>query len=267
MNENSMKTILVIDDDNALRETICDILKDEGYNILSANDGLTGLKQTISHLPDLILCEIMMPGMNGHDFYKTIQQIKSTSAIPLIFVTSQSEKKDFRAGMNLGVDDYITKPLDYNELLNSIKARFDKYEKFQKINDEKFDALVNNPLTGGFIYSKNKFDFVSPKCAKIFGLLPEDFSTITFNDLICGVNKDNVLEKIEHCFSKAQNNLHAYFQSIHNNGTHEVLVEMYASFVNFKGVDSLVGYMSDCTETNSSMPFLKNCNFQKGCNN
>ena len=57
-----MKTILVIDDDNVLREKICDFLKDEGYNVLSANDGITGLQQAISHLPNLILCEIMMPG-------------------------------------------------------------------------------------------------------------------------------------------------------------------------------------------------------------
>jgi PAS domain S-box-containing protein len=253
-----MKTILVIDNDNTLRENVCDFLKGEGYNVLSAHDGIMGLQQAISHLPNLILCEIIMPGMNGYDFYKTIQQLKPTSTIPLIFVTAQSEKEDFRAGMNLGVDDYITKPFDYNELLYSIKTRFDKSEKLQQNNDEKFCTLINNPLTGVFIYSKNKFDFVNEKCAKIFGLSPDDFSNMTFNNLITGSDKRIVLKKIECCFSKAHSTLHTCFQAYYSKGKHKVVIEMYAGFVNFRGVDSLVGYMSGHTGVNSSMPFLKN---------
>lgn len=240
-----MKTILVIDNDNVLRTNICDFLKDEGYNVLSADNGITGLQQAISHLPNLILCEIKLPRINGHDFYKTIQQIKSTSTIPLIFVTAQSEKEDFRVGMNLGVDDYITKPIDYKELLNSIKTRFDKLEKFQQNNDEKFYSLINNPLTGVFIYSKNKFDFVNETCAKIFGLSPNDFSNMTFNNLISGSDKRIVLNKIESCFNKVQNTFHTCFQASHYKEKHKVIIEMYAGYVNFRGTDSLVGYMSE----------------------
>ena len=183
--------------------------------------------------------------INGHDFYKTIQQIKSTSTIPLIFVTAQSEKEDFRVGMNLGVDDYITKPIDYSELLYSIKTRFNKLEKFQQNNIEKFYDLINNPLTGVFIYCENKFEFVNETCAKIFGLSPADFSNMTFNNLISGSDKRIVLKKIEGYFSKVQNTIHACFKARHFKGKHEVIVEMYAGFVNFKGEDSLVGYMSE----------------------
>jgi len=250
-----MKTILVIDNDNILRENICDFLKGEGYNVLSADDGLIGLQLAISHLPNLILCEITVPGINGYDFYKAIQQIKFTSTIPLIFVTAKCEKKDFRVGMNLGVDDYITKPFDYNELLYSIKTRFVKSEKFQQNNDEKYYAFINNPLTGVFIYSKNKFDFVNEKCMKIFGMSSADFSNMTFDNLITGNDKDIVLKKIEHCFCKAQTTLHTCFQARHFKGMHDVTVEMYAGFANYKGVDSLVGYMSECTGVNDTMLF------------
>lgn len=242
-----MKTILVIENDNILRENICDFLEVEGYNVLLADDGDTGLQIATSQLPNLILCDIVMPRMNGYDFYNNIQQIKSTSTIPLIFVTTQDEREAVRAGMNLGVDDYITKPFDFNELLSSIKMRFDKLERIQQKNDEKFYELIDNPLTGVFIYSKNKFDFVNEKCAEIFGLPQSDFLNMTFNNLIAGrdKDKDNILEKIEHCFSKALNNMHIHFLAHHNKGEHEIAVEMYASIVNFKGVDSLVGYMSE----------------------
>jgi CheY-like chemotaxis protein len=252
-----MKTILVIENDSTLRENICDFLKAEGYNVLSADDGLTGLQQAMSNLPDLILCDIMMPGMNGYDFYITLQQIKSTSVIPLIFAAAQSEIEDFRAGMNQGVDDYIAKPFNYKELIASIKTRLDKRERIQLENDKSFYSLVDNPLTGVFIYGKSKFDFVNEKCAKIFGLTPTDFSNMTFDNLIIGNNKDkdNVLDEIEHCFSKAQNSLHIHFQAIHHTGEHEIAVEMYASIVNFKGVDSLVGYMFESAGANKVLQF------------
>jgi len=244
-----MKTILVIDNDIALRENICGFLKGEGYDFLSADDGYTGLQQAISFLPDLIICEIVMPGMNGYEFYKTIQQIRSTSVIPLIFVTGHSEKEDFRAAMNLGVDDYITKPIDYSELLFSIQTRFEKHKKLRQHNNDKLHALINNPLTGVFIYS-NKFDFVNDKCVNIFGMTSDDFSGLTFNSLIIGNDKDMVLDRIERCFGKEQNTLHTSFHAHHLKRKHEVKVEMYVGYVNFKGADSLVGYMTECVGEN-----------------
>ncbi|HNW97026.1 MAG TPA: response regulator [Bacteroidales bacterium] len=241
-----MKNILVIENNIVLREKICNSLKDEGYNTLSANDGISGLHIAIKQLPDLILCDIKIPHINGCDFYKIIQQIKTTSSIPFIFITAQGEKKDIREGMNLGADDYIINPLDYKELHSSIKTRFDKVERLQQKHDEDFHALINNPLTGVFVYSKNKFDFVNEKCANIFGLSPADFSNITFNNLITGSDKNNILEKMECCFSKIQDNLHVKFNAHHVKEEHEVKVEMFASIVSFKGVDSLIGYISEC---------------------
>lgn len=97
-----------------MRENTCDFLKEVGYNVLSAEDGLIGLQQAMRNLPDLILCDITMPGMNGLELFKIIQQIKSTSTIPLIFLTAKSEEEEVRTDMHLGADDYKTKPFDFN---------------------------------------------------------------------------------------------------------------------------------------------------------
>jgi PAS domain S-box-containing protein len=242
----SVKTILVVENDDTLREKTCDHLKAEGYNVLLADDGHTGLQQAIGYLPDLILYDMVMPGMDGHDFYKNILQNKITSSIPLIFVTALSEKENFRAGMNLGADDFITKPFDYDSLLSSIKTRLEKRDRLQQKNDEKFYAFIDNTLTGVFIYRKNRFDFVNEKCAKIFGLSPTDFLDLSFYDLIIDHDRDHVLWEIEDCFSNKENNLHLRFQARHIKGQHEVAVELFASIVNYKGVDSLAGYMLEC---------------------
>ncbi|MFH0865434.1 MAG: response regulator [Bacteroidota bacterium] len=249
-----MKTILIIEDDKTLRENTCDLLKEEGYDVLLAEDGLIGLQLAMNHLPDLILCDIMMPRMNGYDFYKTIQQIKATSTIPLIFLTAKAEKEDMRTGMQLGADDYITKPFDYNELLISIKTRLDKFEKIQQRNDEKFYALIDNPLTGAFIYCKNKFEFVNDACSKIFGLTREDLLTLTFEKLVTGSDKDYALEKIQRCLNKIQNTVHVKFQSFHKDNK-KISVELYAGMVNYKGSDSLIGNMAECNNTKNKSVF------------
>lgn len=251
-----MKTILVIEDDRTLRENICDLLREEGYNVVNADDGLTGLQQAMKHLPDLILCDIMMPKMNGYDFYKTIQQIKATSAIPLIFLTAKVEKEDIRAGMHLGADDYITKPFDFNEILLTIRSRLDKYEKIQQRTDEKFFALIDNPLAGVFIHSRNNFEFMNEKCAGIFGLRPHQIHGLSFKDLVAEEEKCHVLEKVERCFSKIQNSLHVKFNARLNKGNKKaVTVEVYAGIVNYKDAESLIGNMVECTSQGSKMVF------------
>lgn len=252
---NKMKTILVVEDDKILRENISDFLREEGYKVLNAEDGLEGLQVVMKHLPDLIICDIMMPRMNGYEFFKTIQEIKATSSIPLIFLTAKSEKEDFRTGMHLGADDYISKPFDFGELLLSVKTRLDKLERIHKKNDEKFYALIDNPLMGVFIYSKNKFDFINEKCASIFGLKQSEAQHMTFEDLVIGPDRDVIIKKIERCFNKIQTTLHGRFKARHSNGKKEVTVEMYAGMFNNNGADSLIGNMVECSGIGNALIF------------
>jgi len=118
--------ILVIEDNIEMRENISDILKLANYEIISAPDGKEGVFLAQEHLPDLILCDIIMPKLDGHGVLHILSKDKRTSDIPFIFLTAKAEKADFRTGMNLGADDYITKPFDGLDLLNVIEKRLHK---------------------------------------------------------------------------------------------------------------------------------------------
>jgi len=122
------KTILVIEDQEEVRENIVELLELSNYEVKSASDGKEGVKLALDDTPDLILCDIMMPEMDGYEVLFLVMKNPSTSSIPFMFLTAKSEKEDFRKGMNLGADDYITKPFEEIELLNAIDKRLSKYE-------------------------------------------------------------------------------------------------------------------------------------------
>ena len=250
-----MKKILIIEDDKVLRENTAEFLKEEGFQVYTAEDGLVGVQIAMKYIPDLIICDIIMPNMNGYDFYKTIQQIKTTTSIPLIFLTAKIEKEDLRMGMQLGADDYITKPFDFNELLRTINIRFEKYEKLQQMYDEKFYTMIDNPLMGVFIYKDNKFDFVNNAFAKIFGLYQSDFSNLSFESLIAKDENKSVFEKIQRCINGIQNTVHVSFKAIHKD-KENIFVEVYASRVSYKGDTALIGDIIDSTHVSKDEKIL-----------
>lgn len=126
-----MKKILVIEDENLIRESIAELLEHEGYTTIQANNGREGIIAAKKHQPDLIVCDIKMPEMNGHQVLMTLRDDPSISAIPFIFLSAMVDKKDFRVGMELGADDYITKPFTNNDLTNAVKTRLAKNEEVQ----------------------------------------------------------------------------------------------------------------------------------------
>jgi DNA-binding response OmpR family regulator len=121
-----MKKILVIEDQTEVRENICEILELAGYEAHAASDGKVGCEQAINQRPDLILCDVMMPKLDGFGVLKILRQKPETRSIPLIFLTAKVELSDLRKGMGLGADDYITKPFDDTELLEAIELRLRK---------------------------------------------------------------------------------------------------------------------------------------------
>ena len=239
-----MKTILIIEDDVTLRENTADFLKEEGFHVIIAEDGLAGIQSAMKYLPNLIVCDINMPNMNGYDFYKTIQQIGSTSTIPLIFLTALNEKEDIRAGMQLGADDYITKPFDYNDLLKAIHTRLTKLEKIIQKTDEKFYAVIDNPVVGVYIYQQNKFIYFNEALAELFGFSSEEFKYVGFEDLLTDNCKDEVMGKIEKCMKDIQGSILIEFEAIHKTKS-MVLIQMYGTLVTYNGVTSLIGNMID----------------------
>ncbi len=118
--------IIVIEDDGEIRKNLTILLEEEGYVVKCAADGKTGLSMISNEKPDLIICDIVMPGISGHEVFNEVNKIFKSPQIPFIFLTAKTDKDFFRFSMNLGADDYIFKPYKAKELLNSVKLRLNR---------------------------------------------------------------------------------------------------------------------------------------------
>ncbi len=124
--------ILVIEDDRILLENTAELLELSGYEVEKAENGKIGVKKVHDFEPDLIVCDVMMPELDGYGVLYILAKNPKTSSIPFIFLTAKTEKEDFRKGMSLGADDYLTKPFDELELLNAVEARLKKIQSLKK---------------------------------------------------------------------------------------------------------------------------------------
>lgn len=130
-----MKKIAVIEDNHEMRENIAEILELADYEIVTASNGKEGVELVKKELPDLIICDIMMPELDGYGVLYYLSKIPVTNAIPFIFLTAKTERSDMRKGMNMGADDYISKPFDEMELLAAVESRLKKRDRFQIIKE------------------------------------------------------------------------------------------------------------------------------------
>lgn len=136
-----MKTILLIEDDNDMRENTAEILELADYRVLKAENGRKGVEMARKENPDLVLCDIMMPELDGHGVLYLLGRDPITAEIPFIFLSAKAERGDVRKGMELGADDYLTKPFEESELLNAIEGRLKRSELFRKGFDNGFEGL------------------------------------------------------------------------------------------------------------------------------
>jgi DNA-binding response OmpR family regulator len=125
-----MKKILVIEDEASVRTNILEILQSGGFEVIIAEDGEAGVQLAQQHIPDLIICDIMMPGLDGYFVLTALREQPDTAMIPFVFLTAKTSREDLRQGMNLGADDYITKPFRRTELLEAVTARLEKHTIF-----------------------------------------------------------------------------------------------------------------------------------------
>ncbi|MCZ7603235.1 MAG: response regulator [Melioribacteraceae bacterium] len=135
-----MKKILIVEDEEIVRSNIAEILESENFEVIETDNGISAIKSLENSLPDLIISDIMMPGIDGYDLVKYIQSNPVTSGIPIILLTARSETRDIRMGMQYGADDYITKPFKANDLISAVKTRLQKQSNFK----QKFDDLKSN---------------------------------------------------------------------------------------------------------------------------
>ena len=135
------KTVLIIEDNNDIRENIVEILLLADYTVYEAQNGKSGVDLAIKHNPDIILCDIMMPELDGYGVLYLLNKNPDTTNIPFVFLTARAERLDHRKGMEMGADDYLTKPFDDMELLNAIESRLKKKVAQQDFYSKSLDRL------------------------------------------------------------------------------------------------------------------------------
>lgn len=186
------KTILIIEDEARTRENLAVILDMEGYRVLSAENGRRGLELARSERPDLILCDVSMPELDGHDVLRAMRENSATASIPFIFLTARGERRDLRAGMDLGADDYLVKPAAATELLACLEARFKRAS--QQTTSPAFQP-----------------DFSSPAPLKQLGLTDREAEVLLWvaqgksnSDIgrILGAAENTIKRHLQHIFEK-----------------------------------------------------------------
>ncbi len=157
-----MKKILIIEDQPQMRRNLATILEMEGFEVSLAEDGNAGVARARESKPDLIICDVMMPELDGYGVLRALRSEKATATIPFIFLTAKGEKIDQRTGMNLGADDYLTKPVARIDLLASVKVRLERRDAHEAELESAKSSAGFNP------------NFESPKPLESLGLTPRE---------------------------------------------------------------------------------------------
>jgi DNA-binding NarL/FixJ family response regulator len=184
-----MTTILLIEDNASLRRNIAEILMLEGYHVLTAASGASGLEQARAERPDLILCDIMMPGMDGYEVLAQIRGEATTASLPLIFLTAKGDMPDLRLGMSLGADDYLPKPVSRLDLLKAVSIRLQRHAQ-QRSSTPNFDNAVPLEKLG-----------ISPREAEILLWMAQGKSNSDIA-VLCDISVGTVKKHANHIFEK-----------------------------------------------------------------
>ena len=139
-----MTCILVIEDEDLIRESLEDLLLAEGFDVITAENGHRGVQVAIQERPHLIICDVMMPILNGYEVLAKLRENRNLRTVPFLFLTSISDRRSNRKGMSLGADDYLEKPCTKDELLEAIAVRLDRQRLVEQCIAEKMDALRNS---------------------------------------------------------------------------------------------------------------------------
>ncbi|TKG95935.1 response regulator [Puteibacter caeruleilacunae] len=189
--------ILIIEDDEALAKTIRNLLSLNGYEVHVAIGGAMGIQAVFEWLPDLIICDIRMQPIDGYQVFNVLKESCLTYKIPFIFLTGKSEIKDFRTGMELGVDDYIVKPFENDDLLTSVKVRLGKYRRLVMEQVSEYRIMCESSSDAYFMVCNDQIVEPNKSFYTITGYTVEDVEDMKLSDLLTEESRLEVAEKIQ----------------------------------------------------------------------
>jgi DNA-binding NarL/FixJ family response regulator len=192
-----MKKILIIEDQASMRKNIAFILEMEGFKTCSAANGREGVAAAKAEKPDLILCDVMMPEMDGYGVVQTLRADPAFAMTPFIFLTARSDRNDIRTGMNSGADDYLTKPVVHNELMAAVRSRLERANVVQSAIQE---AGVFNPDFDNYAPLQAAFG-LTPREAEVMAWVAQGKSNADIGTLL-EMSERTVKHHVSQCFQK-----------------------------------------------------------------
>ncbi len=232
--------ILIIEDDLDMAGTITNFFKLNGHEAHHAENGAVGIQMAFGLLPDAIICDINIPVVDGYQVYNILSETTSTQSIPFLFLTAKTSLSDIRQGMNLGADDYITKPFDFDDLLNSVTKRVEKGERTRKAHDQKFHNLLNNSPYGTFVYQQNRFVIVNQNLAGTFGYSQVQMQTMSFKKLVSDNEQAMVMDALSDCLTHKKKEFSVEFTGTTRFGK-QIKLHLKGGYALYHGNDCIVG--------------------------
>ncbi|MGQ7869168.1 response regulator [Sunxiuqinia sp. sy24] len=238
------KKILIIEDDLALSKTLRNVLMLNNYQVDLAGSGAEGIQKAYEYCPDLILCDINMKPIDGYQVYNILKDSLLTSRIPFIFITGKSELNDIRFGLELGVDDYIVKPFDNQDLLKSVKVRIEKYEKLVNIGKNDYKALLNLSPNGVFVFDGETIYETNQAFLDLTGLSEAEVKKITFDQLVSAKHYHKIEKKIMKCANGLSGNFHEEIELKTSSGNKDKFVLHVSPSQKYNGFTLLIGLLA-----------------------
>jgi len=235
-----MKKILLIESDVKLLETTSDFLISHNYKVITASEGATAVQKALEITPDIVLCDTDTPGLNGYEIFNTLQQINSTAIIPFVFLMNEVTTEDARAAMNLGADDYLEMPYDYNQLLKLIQIRLEKQDKIIGLADEKFNTLMEHSSDGVFIYQDEKLSYINKRFCDLVAYSKKELIGMNLVNIIYKDDIHLLVDKIGRCLKGIHKDILVDLRAISGN-QQIVNITLSGSITNFNGKKNIVG--------------------------
>jgi len=235
-----MKKVLLIESDKSLVDNIKVYLEDFNFEVITTSEGTVGIQKALEVLPDIILCDSDVKGLNGYEIFNTLLQINSTAIIPFVFLMNEATTEDVRAAMNLGADDYLEKPFEQKDLLKLIEIRLQKQEMIMGLADEKFNTLMEYSTDGIFIYQDEKLSYVNKKFCEFVSYSKRELIGMNLVNIIYKDDIHIVIDKISRLLRGIHKHIQTDFRALTGN-QNIATFSLTGSCINVKGKKSIIG--------------------------